>query len=86
MSTTSSQPELAYAQEASTFAIHRNTDCIWPKTQYTPDEDTSAPLSPERIKHIQKIIRSLLYYAQAVNNKLLVALNAISAQQTKATV
>ncbi len=33
-----------------------------------------------------KIIRSLLYYAQAVNNQLLVALNAISARQAKATV
>jgi hypothetical protein len=29
---------------------------------------------------------SLLYYAQAFNNKLLVALNAISAQQAKATI
>jgi hypothetical protein len=56
------------------------------KTQYTPDEDTLAPLSPERIKHDQKIIRPQLYYAQAVNNKLLVALNAISAQQAKATI
>jgi hypothetical protein len=56
------------------------------KTQYTPDKDTSASLLPERIKHVQKIIGSLLYYAQAVDNKLLVALNAISAQQAKATV
>jgi hypothetical protein len=51
-----------------------------------PDKDTSTPLSPERIKHIQKIIGSLLYYSQAVNNKLLVALNAISARKAKATV
>ncbi len=43
-------------------------------------------LSPERIKRVQKIIGSLLYYAQAVDNKLLVALNAISARQAKATV
>jgi hypothetical protein len=35
---------------------------------------------------IKKIIGSLLYYAQAVNNKLLVALNAISARQAKVTV
>jgi hypothetical protein len=54
--------------------------------QYTSDNDTLAPLSPERIKHIQKIIGSLLYYAQVVNNKRLVALNAISTQQAKATV
>jgi hypothetical protein len=56
------------------------------KTQYTPDKDTLAPLSLEHIKHVQKIIGSLLYYAQAVNNKLLVALNAISARHAKATV
>ncbi len=56
------------------------------KDQYTPGKDTSAPLLPECIKHIQKIIWSLLYYAQAVNNKLMVALNAISARQAKETV
>ncbi len=33
-----------------------------------------------------KIIGSLLYYVQAVNNKLLVALNTISAQQAKVTI
>jgi hypothetical protein len=41
---------------------------------------------PERIKSVQKNIGSLLYYARAVINKLLVALNAISAQQAKATI
>jgi len=58
------------------------------KTQFTPDKDTSAPLLPEGLKRIQKIIGLLLYYARAraVNNKLLVALNTISAQQAKATV
>ncbi len=56
------------------------------KNQYTPDKDTLASLSPERIKRVQKIIGSLLYYAQAVDNMLLVALNAISARQAKATV
>ncbi len=56
------------------------------KTHYTPDKDTLAPMLPERIKRVQKIIRFLLYYARAVDNKLLVALNAISTQQAKATV
>ncbi len=49
------------------------------KTQLTPDKDTSVPLLPKHLKRIQMIIRSLLYYARAVDNKLLVALNAISA-------
>jgi hypothetical protein len=48
------------------------------KTQFTPDKDTLAPLLTDCIKPVHKIIGSLLYYAQAVNNKLLVALNAIS--------
>jgi hypothetical protein len=52
------------------------------KTQLTPEEDTSAPLSAERLLRIQKIIGSLLYYARAVDNKLLVALNAIAARQS----
>jgi hypothetical protein len=56
------------------------------KTQCTADEDTLAPLLPERIKHVQKTIRSLLYCAHAVDNKLLVALNAINAQQAKAMI
>jgi hypothetical protein len=35
---------------------------------------------------MQKIIGSLLYYARALDNKLLVALNAIAACQSKATI
>ena len=53
------------------------------KTQLTPEEDTSAPLSPERLLRVQKVIGSLLYYARAVDNKLLVALNAIAAVNLK---
>ncbi len=56
------------------------------KTQLTPDEDTSASLSPERLLHVQRIIGLLLYYARAVDNKLLVTLNAIAARQSKATI
>jgi hypothetical protein len=81
-----SQPELAYAQEAPTFAIHSNTNRMWPKKQFTPDKDTLAPLLPDCIKCMQTIIGPLLYYACAVDNKLLVALNAISARQAKAKI
>jgi hypothetical protein len=56
------------------------------KTQLTLDEDKSALLSPERLWRVQKIVGSLLYYARAVDNKLLVALNAIALRQSKATV
>ncbi len=56
------------------------------KTQLTLDEDRSALLSPECLQRVQKILGSLVYYARAVDNKLLVALNAIASRQSKATV
>jgi hypothetical protein len=56
------------------------------KTQLTPEEDTSAPLLAKRLLRVEKIIGSLFYYARAVDNKLLVALNAIAARQSKATI
>jgi hypothetical protein len=48
------------------------------KTQFTSDKDTLAYLLPKCHKRIHKIIRPLLYYARAADNKLLVALNDIS--------
>jgi hypothetical protein len=48
------------------------------KTQFTSDKDTLAYLLPKCHKRIQKIIRPLLYYVRAADNKLLVALNDIS--------
>ena len=53
--------------------------------QLLPDKDTSPPLPPEGVKCIQGIIGSLLYYARAVNNKLLTTLSTLSSQQAKAT-
>jgi hypothetical protein len=55
------------------------------KEQFLPDNDTSAPLDDKGIKRIQGIIGSLLYYAQAVDNKLLATLSTISSQQAYAT-
>jgi hypothetical protein len=55
-------------------------------TQLTPMADTSEQLDLHQNRHIQEIVELLLYYAQAVDNKLLVALSAISAQQSCATV
>jgi hypothetical protein len=56
------------------------------KTQFSPDEDISELLDDARKHRIQEIIGSLLYYACAVDIKLLVALSAITAKQSKATV
>ena len=49
------------------------------------EEDTSAPLPSDGIKRVQGIVGMLLYYDRAVDNKLLVALNAIGTQQAAAT-
>jgi hypothetical protein len=46
----------------------------------------SSLLDDNRKCRIQEIVGALLYYARAVNNKLLVALSAISARQVKATI
>ena len=65
---------------------HAHREIIYgAKEQLAPDADTSPPLSEEGVKRIQGIIGSLLYYARAVDNKLLATLSTISAQQSKAT-
>jgi len=55
-------------------------------TQFAPDNDASALLPDDRKRRIQEIVGSLLYYARAVDNKLLVALSAIASRQAQATV
>ena len=47
--------------------------------------DTSPLLNEKGIKRTQGIVGALLYVGRAVNNKLLVALSAIGAQQASAT-
>ena len=47
--------------------------------------DTIPPLNDKCIKIFQGIVGALLYVGRAVNNKLLVALSAIGAQQVAAT-
>jgi hypothetical protein len=54
-------------------------------TQLTHNEPYSPPLSAEGIKRIQGIISALLYYAGAVDNKLLATLSTLSSQQATAT-
>ena len=56
------------------------------KQQFTLLQDTSEPLSTNQKQQIQEIVGALLYYAQAVDNKLLVALSAIAARQATATI
>jgi hypothetical protein len=53
--------------------------------QYTDDEDSTPPLNDAGVKRIQGIVGAILYYAQAVDNKLLHALSEIGTQQATAT-
>ena len=55
------------------------------KEQLTPEDDTSPPLENQGTKRVNVIVGALLYYARAVDNKLLVGLSAIGYQQAAAT-
>jgi hypothetical protein len=50
------------------------------KVQYSDDTDNSAPLNEAGIRRVQGIVGALLYYARAVDNKLLHALSEIGTQ------
>eukprot|EP00804_Cyclotella_cryptica_P017822 CCRYP_001229-RA/>CCRYP_001229-RA protein AED:0.18 eAED:0.18 QI:0/0/0/0.66/1/1/3/0/737 len=50
------------------------------KTQFSSDPDNSPPLPTEGIKRVQGIAGALLYYAHAVDNKLLHALSEIGTE------
>jgi hypothetical protein len=54
--------------------------------QLAPESDISDLLDDTRKHWIWEIVGLLLFYAHAVDNKLLVALSAIAAKQAKATV
>jgi hypothetical protein len=53
--------------------------------QYTHTVSPSPVLDKKGDKQVQEIVSALLFYAQAVNIKVLVAINAIGAQQASAT-
>ena len=53
--------------------------------QYAEEDTTLPPLPPTEVTRIQQIVGTLLYYARAIDNTMLVALNAIAAEQSTAT-
>ena len=55
------------------------------KEELMEEEDTSPKINNESIKRVQAIAGALLYYARAVNNRLLVGMSAIGSQQAAAT-
>jgi hypothetical protein len=54
------------------------------KTQYATKDETP-PLTAKQCLTIQKVTRSILYYARAVDPTVLMPLNDIATEQTKAT-
>jgi hypothetical protein len=54
------------------------------KTQYATKDETP-PLTPKQCLKIQKIAGSVLYYTKAVDPTVLMPLNDIAMEQTKAT-
>jgi hypothetical protein len=55
------------------------------KEQHTHVARPSPKLDPKGVKWVQEIVGALLFYGQAVDNKLLVTINAIGIQQATAT-
>jgi hypothetical protein len=56
------------------------------KSHITPDPDALELLDATCKRCVQEIVGSLLYYVQAVDNKLLMALSAIAAHQANVTI
>jgi hypothetical protein len=54
------------------------------KTQYATQDETP-PLTVKQCLKIHKVTGSVLYYARAVDPAVLMPLNAIATEQTKAT-
>ena len=48
--------------------------------QYASTTPTSQPLDNAGVKRVQSIVGALLFYAQAADNKLLIALSKIGSQ------
>ena len=65
---------------------HKNCEVTYEaKEQLTPEEYKIPPLEKEITKRIPGIVGALLYYAKAVDNKLLFALSSILPQEADTT-
>ena len=65
---------------------HRwNAPVFGRKIQYTKEADKSPPLNKKGTRLVQSIVGKFLYYARALENPILVALNEIGTQQAAPT-
>ena len=51
----------------------------------TKPHDDNAKLTPQAIKHLQKIMGTFLFYSRAVDPAMLTALSIITTEQTQGT-
>ena len=80
-------------QEYNHFLLGRIQYCPYSSEPKTFGSDTQAPLLPDatpvldskRIKQIQQIVGSILYYARAVDMTVLMVLSSIAVEQRQAT-
>jgi hypothetical protein len=55
------------------------------KTQYVENKTTSPALSDKDVNKLQKLTGTLLYYARAVDPTLIMPINVLASEQSKAT-
>ena len=68
------------------LSLHNHREVIYgAKEQLSPEDYTSPPLDIQGKKLVQGIVGAILYYARAMDNKLLVGLSTIGSQQASAT-
>ena len=67
------------------YSPHAHTEPIYGAKQQFASIDNTPLLDTKATKRIQGIIGSLLYYARAIDNTMLTAINEISAIQSKPT-
>ena len=51
----------------------------------TQPHDNAAKLTPQAIKHLQKIVGTFLFYSRAIDPTMLMALSIIATEQTQGT-
>jgi hypothetical protein len=55
------------------------------KTQYVEDETTSPALSDKDVDKLQQLTGTLLYYARAIDQTLIVTINVLASEQSRST-
>jgi hypothetical protein len=78
-----------YQHPATTRPEHAphkwNTPVYGSKTKYVEDENNSPTLSAKDVNKLQQLTGTLLYYARAVDPTLIMPINVLASEQTKAT-